>query len=229
MNLLYEQNSIEQNYPTITRSKLLTAPIIILGILHYEYGGEIQERKLFKHVNRSYSQLSQNIRKLENRDFILCKKNGRQVKIRITSSGVKFIENYVKNVIQIFISFLDFLKSKLTQTDKTAEIELIDIVLREFLNDSDVFTIVDRLNEKYRKLRKNQHQKEYFNAIYDECEKGTEKDTLVHQVFAFLHQNYAVSKRALYLQFPNANRSTLSTLYRKWGNITYEKYIIPNQ
>jgi len=227
MKLLYERNSIEQSYPPITRSVLLTAPIIILCILHYEYGGELQEKRLFKHVKRSYSQLTQNLRKLEERNFILCEKYGRQVKIHITQSGINFISNYSKNAVKIFISFLDFL-SKLNRISKMAEIELIKIVLREFLNNSDVFTIIDRLNEKYSKKRKILQQKKYYEKIFEECEQNIVGDTLTHKVFSFLIQNHNVSKQTLSQNFPGAKPGTLSTLYRKWENIIYEKYVFPN-
>lgn len=205
----------------------MRTPFIILCLLHYEYEGELQEKRLFKHVKRSYSQLTQNLRKLEDRNYILCKKNGRQVKINITQSGVNYISSYTKNAVNIFISFLDFL-SKLNRTNKTAEMELIKMVLREYLNDSDVFTIVDRLNEKYSKMRKRLQRKKYYEKIYAECEKNIVRDTLTHRVFVFLHQNKNVSKQTLYLQFPKAKCGTISTLYRKWENLTYEKYVLPN-
>jgi len=199
-----------------------------LCILHYEHGGELQGKVLFKHFKRSYSQLSQNLRKLEGRNFILCEKNGRGITVRITQSGINFITEYRKNVVKIFINFLDFL-SKLNRTDKMAEMELIIIVLREFLNDSDVITIVDRLNKKYSKTRKILQQKKYYEKIYDECEQSIVRNTLIHRVFVFLHQNQDVSKHTLYLKFPNAKPSTLSTLYRKWENLTYEKYVLNSE
>lgn len=211
----------------IKRSVLLTAPIIILSILYYENGGKIQEKILLRFIKRNYSQLSSDLRKLKEKEYILCKREGREVTIHITPLGINHLTNYTKNVIKIFIAFLDFY-TKLNRTDKKAEKELITIVLREFSNDSDVITIVDSLNEKYSKTRKMLQQKKYYEKIYDECEQKVVRDTLTHRVFVFLHENQGVSKKTLFLKFPNAKRSTLSTLYKKWENLTYEKLVLPN-
>jgi len=201
-------------------------PIIILCIIYYEYGGELQEKRLIKYIKRSYSQLSSNLRKLEGKKYILREKNRGRVKIQITQSGVNFISKYSKNAVKILITFFDFY-SKLNRMDKKVEIGLIQTVLRDYLNDSDVITILDHLNEKYGKMRKILQKKEYYKTIYAECEQGSVRDTLIHQVFVFLHQNQDVSKQTLYIRFPKANRGTLSTLYRKWENLTYEKYVLP--
>lgn len=215
------------NSEDITRSVLLTAPIIIMAILYYEHGGELQEQRLIKYIKRSYSQLSTDLRKLEKKKFILCEKNRGRVKIQITQSGVNFISKYSKNAVKILITFFDFY-SKLNRMDKKVEIGLIQIVLREYLNDSDMITILDRLNDKYSKTRKILQKKEYYETIYDECEQGIVRDTLIHKVFSFLQQNQGISKQSLFQKFPEAKCGTLSTLYRKWENLTFEKYVKPH-
>lgn len=215
----------------ITRSILLRAPFIILCLIYYENGGKMQEKVLLGYIKRCDSQLSKDLRKLKEKKYILCKKRGREVTIHITPLGINYLTNYTKNVIIHFIDLLDFLV-KLNRTDKKAEKELIKIVLREYLNDSDVFPIIDHLNEKFSKLRKILKQKKYYEKIYSETEQGILKDTLIHKVFIFLHQNQDdlfISKQTLYQKFPSEKRSKLSILQKKWENVTFEKYVLPNK
>ncbi len=88
---------------------------------------------------------------------------------------------------------------------------------------------INARNKKYYEEHKKEtvaQIKRYHQNIYEECEQGVIKNTLIHLIFDFLNNNIDTELDKLRLTFYQNNPGSVSSIYFWWVKLTYEKYIV---
>lgn len=210
--------SDNDEFEEIPRSRLLTAPKIIMYKLVFNHLGEMSGKTLKKILKRSHSQVAQNVSKLVNKGLIIkVNKNRRESLIRATKLGTSHIQEYYNNSFKDVMNYLNFI-NKLEEIDENMhrKIELVYSVLK----NQDFF------QKALENLKTEERRKslEHSRQVYDRVESGNVAGTLIEKVFDFRNKNPNIKLLEVKVEFEDHKPQAVKTYYHLWYKITLEKY-----